>query len=129
MKKLVIITAIALTLVAGPAGWQIGASELANSELQDDMQDLASQNGSRIGLAAPKSDDELRAIVVHKALGYGIELDPAQISVQHTGSGITAQIHLAAYYTVAVNLLVASVNLHFTPSVHGRQAGAAGVAS
>jgi hypothetical protein len=41
-------------------GWQIGASELAYSELQDELKDLASLNRAHIGLAAPSSDDDRR---------------------------------------------------------------------
>jgi hypothetical protein len=128
MLKILIILAIAVVIVALSAGVQICLSEMANTELQDDMQDLASQPGARIGLAAPNSDDDLRTIIVRKALGHGIELDPSQVTIQHTGSGITSAINISADYTVAVNLLVASVKLHFTPGVHGKTAGAAGVA-
>jgi hypothetical protein len=49
-------------------GWQIGASELAY-ELQDELKDLASLGGARIGLAAPSSDDDLRQAVISKAPG------------------------------------------------------------
>jgi len=45
-------------------GWQIGASELANYELKDDLKDLASQNSACIGLAAPRSDDDRREAVI-----------------------------------------------------------------
>jgi hypothetical protein len=128
MRPVLVVVAIAAVIIALSAGWQICACEMENAEFQDDLQDLASQPGAHIGLAAPNSDADLRAIIIRKALGHGIELAPAQVSIQHTGSGVTAATHLPADYTVSVDLFVTSVNLHFAPSVNGKTAGAAGVA-
>ena len=127
MRNVVIILAIALVAVAGFAAWQVGLSEFAANELQDDMQDLASQPAARLGVIDPSTDEQLRATIVRKASQHGIELSPAQITVARTGTGNSAAIRLDADYTVPVNLFVTSFNLHFTPSVQGRQAGAPGV--
>jgi hypothetical protein len=126
MKKALIILTIVLVILGLSAAWQITACEIANTELQDDMQDLASQPSARIGLAAPTTDDGLRATIVRKAAGHGIELDPAQVTIERAGADTTAAIHLAADYTVAVNLGVTSITFHFNPNVHGHPAGAAG---
>jgi hypothetical protein len=50
--------------------WQVASCEIANYELKDDLKDIASMSGARIGLAAQQSpDDELRATVIRKAAG------------------------------------------------------------
>ena len=127
MLKLLLVLAIVVTVVALSAGWQFCACELANSGFRDDLQDLASQPRSRLGLAGPNSDDDLRVLIIRKALGHGIELDPSQVKIQRTGSGINSAIHLSADYTVTVSILVGSVTLHYTPTVQGHIEGAAGV--
>jgi len=50
-----IIAAAAIVL---PSAWQAGSSELANIELRDDIQDIASQISSRIGFSATRSDED-----------------------------------------------------------------------
>lgn len=60
MRKVTIIVGLAALVAAVVASWQIGSSELANIELQDDMRDIAAQTGSRIGLAQISSDEDLR---------------------------------------------------------------------
>lgn len=114
MQTLKIILGLALLVLVSIAGWQIGASELANIKLRDDMQDLASQLGSRIGLTTPSSDEDFRNAVVAKARQYDIQLAPEQVTVQRTGSGVTATIYLAANYTVPIHLPGFSFTLHFT---------------
>lgn len=96
--------------------WQIGAPELHNAELQDDLKDLSAQMGFRTGVAAPSSDDDLRASVIGKAARYGIELTPQQVTVRRGGTSEYPTFYLAADYTVPVNLLVYTYKLHFTPS-------------
>jgi len=116
MRKLAIILALGAIAWAIAAGYQIGARELANVELQDDMQDLASQTGTRIGLSALKNDDELRSAVVLKARRYDIELEPSQVTVEHMGSGYTSTVHLAAGYSAPVTVPGLSFTLHFKPA-------------
>jgi hypothetical protein len=61
--------------------WQVASCEIANYELKDDLKDIASMGGARIGLAAQLSDDELWATVIRKAAGHDIVLEPEQITV------------------------------------------------
>jgi len=116
MRKIAIMLGMAVLGLAVVAGWQVGSCELASIELQDDMQDLASQAGTHIGLAKLSSDDDLRSAVVGKAREHGINLQPAQIRVQRAGSGDAATVYLRADYTVPVNLPGWTFALHFTSS-------------
>lgn len=121
MGKVKLILGFALMALAVMFVWQIAAAELANFELQDDLQDLAALTGARIGLAAPSTDDDLRGAVIRKAKAYEIELDPKQVMVQRTGTAEAPVLYLAADYEVSVNLPGYSFTLHFTPS--GRKKG------
>jgi hypothetical protein len=116
MGKAKLILGLAILGLAAVAGWQIGSCELANIELQADLRDIAAQGGSRIGLEALNSDDDLRNSVIHKAGEHDIQLEPAQVTVQRTGSGKTLVIYLAADYKAPVNLFLYSFSFHFTPS-------------
>jgi hypothetical protein len=116
MRKAKLILGLATLGLFVVAGWQIASCEIANLELQTDMRDIAAQVASRIGLEAPNSDEDLRNAVIHKAEEHDIELEPAQVTVQRTGSGKTLTIYLAADYKTRVNLLLYSFTLHFTPS-------------
>lgn len=116
MGKAKLILGLAILSLAVAAGWQIASCEIANLELQIDMRDIAAQVASRIGLEAPNSDEDLRNAVIHKAEEHDIQLEPAQVTVKHIGSGKTVVIYLAADYKTRVNLLLYSFNLHFTPS-------------
>ena len=114
-QRLKIIAGVAILLVIWSAGWQIGKWELANVELRDDMHDMASQLGARIGFSAPLSDEEFRNEVMRKAQKYGIQLSPEQVTVVRTGEGLDTRMYLAANYSVPVQLPGFSFHLHFTP--------------
>jgi hypothetical protein len=116
MGKAKLILGLAILGLAAVAGWQIGSCELANIELQADLRDIAAQGGSRIGLEALNSDEDLRSAVIHKAEEQGIQLEASQVTVQRTGSGKTLDIYLAADYKARVNLFLYSFSLHFIPS-------------
>lgn len=116
MRKLAIILGLAATAWGIAAGYQVGADELANIQLQDDMQDLASQLGTRVGLSGMRSDEELRNAVIVMAQKHGIELKPGQVTVEHVGSGYTSTIYLAADYTTVVDVPGLSFTLHFRPA-------------
>jgi hypothetical protein len=114
MKKLAWIAGlIALALVLR-VGWQIAAADIADRQLREDLRDMASQAGARIGLLELSSIDDFREAVIRSAKQHGIVLAPSQVTVQRTGAGVTAVIYLAADYTEPVNLPGFSFNLHFT---------------
>src|SRR5271167_2201007 len=119
MGKVKLIFGLAVFGLAIIAGWQIASVELANSELQSDLRDFATQAGARIGLNAPSTDEDLRSAVIHKAEEYGIQLEPQQVTVQHTGAGPASVVHLSVDYQARVNLPGFSFSLHFTASSPG----------
>ena|ERR1700722_771241 len=119
MGKVKLIFGLAVLGLAIIVGWQIASLELANSELQSDLRDFATQAGARIGLNAPSTDDDLRNAVIHKAEEYGIPLEAQQVTVQHTGTGATSAVRLSVDYQGRVNLPGFSFFLHFTPSSPG----------
>jgi hypothetical protein len=106
------LAALALILIVG---WQLGAALLANIELRDDMEDLASQLSLHVGLDAPISDDQFRAAVVNKAKRYDIDLEPDQVTVQRTGYGPHDTIYLEASYAVPIRLPGYIFRMRFTP--------------
>jgi hypothetical protein len=116
MRKLGIVVALGLLLVAGIIGWQVGSCELANYELQDDLHDMASQLGMRMGLDAPHSDEELVNSIISKAQKYDIELRPEQVTVRRRGSGENMVIYLAAEYTATIYFPGIYFTMHFHPA-------------
>jgi len=116
MRRAKIAIGIAVLAVLAVAGWQVGASELANIQLRENMQDLASQSGTNIGLTVPKSDEDFRNAVVKCARQYEIELTPDQVSVLRRGTGITATVYLSADYKVPIHLPGFVFTVHFTPA-------------
>lgn len=111
----------AIAVVVGTifVAWQFAAPELANIEFQDDLHDLSTQASSRTGLSPPKTDEELRTIILHKAEGYDILLGPEQVTVKRSGSGADAIVYLAVEYSVPVHLPGYAVTLHFAPTSTG----------
>jgi hypothetical protein len=116
MGKAKLVLGLAVLPLAAVAGWRISSRELANFELHEDMQYLAAQLGSRIGLTAPSTDEDLRSAVIRKAQEREIQLEPEQVTVQRTGTEEAPIIYLAADYKVRVELLGFSFTFHFTPS-------------
>jgi hypothetical protein len=121
MGKFKLIAGIGLFVLVCNLGWQIGASELASIELRDDMRDLTSQIGGRIGLLNAKSDDDFRNAILSKAQKYDIRLEPEQITVQRSGEGLAARVYLAAAYNVPIRIPGFAFQLHFNPESGTRQ--------
>ena len=112
--KVTLILAV-LALVAF-AAWQIGAAEIANLNLQEDIRNLAAQAGTHVGFVAPRSEEQETQAVIQKAGEHGIKLAPQQITVQRTHNGELSTWYLKADYTVPINLVIVSFQLHFTPA-------------
>lgn len=112
-KLILGLTVLALAVLVG---WPIASCNLANLELCGDMQDLAAQVGTRIGLTPQSTDEDFRSAVVRKAKEHDIPLEPKQVTVQRTGSDDAPVIYLAADYEVLVKLLGFSFPFHFTAS-------------
>ena len=116
MKKIKIVIALAAFYFLFSAGWQIGACELANIELRDDLQDIASQLGVRIGATDVGSDDDLRQMVARKAEKYNVALSPEQVIVMRDGYGKNANIYLEADYSVPIYMPRYTFLMYFSPS-------------
>jgi hypothetical protein len=116
--KLILGTAVLAFALIG--AWQVVACEIANSELKEDLRDIAAQNSVRIGLAPPSTDEDLRSVVISKAKEHGIRLETKEITVQRAGTVEAPGINLAVDYRVPVNLPGFSFTLHFTPSAQGK---------
>ncbi len=114
-KIKVILGLIVFVLMASTV-WQIAACEIANTELKDDLKDVASMGGARIGLAAQASNDDLRAAVIRKAAAYDIVLQPEQITVERSGTEEAPRVFLAAKYRARVWLPGVSLIFHFRAS-------------
>ncbi|HEX4002236.1 MAG TPA: hypothetical protein VHX36_06280 [Candidatus Acidoferrales bacterium] len=117
MKKVGLILGIAILGLAAAAGWQVGSCELTNTEFRDDLHDLAAQNGARIGLVAPNSDEDLRDTIIQiAAQRYGIHLDPEQVTVQRSGTDEAPKFYFAVDYQAKAGLPGFPFTLHFTPT-------------
>jgi hypothetical protein len=110
---------IFLAVVTGIAGWRIIEPEVTNIIFQDELKDSAAQLGWRTGAMPPNSDEVLRNIVIRKAAKHDIPLDAKQVTVKHIGTGAYTTWFIAVDYTVPVNLLVYSFDLHFNPTSKG----------
>ena len=115
MKKIKMVLALAAFYFLFSAGWQIGACELANIELKDDLQDIATQLGVRIGASDIATDDELRAMVLKKADKYNIPLAPDHVIVMRD-AGKNANTYLEADYSVPIYLPRYTFSMYFNPS-------------
>jgi len=116
MGRIRFLLAAAVLFLVIALGWAVGAAEIANVNLQEEMRDLAAQGGAQIGLVEPSTDDDIRKIVAHKAQQHGIALKPEQVMVQRTVAGEKSKLHIEAHYTVPVNCWLFSLNFHFAPS-------------
>ena len=116
MKKLKMVLALAAFYFLFTAGWQIGACELGNIELKDDLQDIATQLGVRIGATDIASDTELRDMILRKAEKYNISLAPDHVIILRDGYGKDAHIYLEADYSVPIYLPHYTFFMYFSPS-------------
>jgi hypothetical protein len=114
MRKVKWILGLGALALIFNVSWQLSACEIVNAELRDDLVDLAAQGGVRIGLKPPSTDESLRAAILQKAQGYGITLQPDQVTVRHI-HGIP-NIYLAVDYEQRVGLPGFWYVLHFSPS-------------
>jgi hypothetical protein len=110
---------IAVAVAVIFAGWQILAPEVTNIIFQDDLHDLAAQLDSRVGMAKPRTDEELRNLVIAKAAQREIELAPQQVTIRRSGPPEGPVFFIAVDYTVPINLVVYSFPRHFNPTSEG----------
>jgi hypothetical protein len=116
MGRIKVVLGLAAVLSVIVIGGQVGLAEWTNLQLQDDLRDISSSLGPRIGLADLQSDEDLRNLVIRKAEGHGISLEPKQVTVRRAGSGVGPAIYLAVDYNAPIHLPGYSFTLRFMPS-------------
>jgi hypothetical protein len=128
MKKIKIAVALVAFYFLFSAGWQVAACIIANLELKDDMQEMASQFGAHAGVSAVPTDSELREAILRKAEKYDIALSADRVVVMRTGYGTTASVYLEADYSVPIYLPRYTFQMYFAPST-ARKAPASTIAT
>ena len=99
--------------------WQIAAGELVNYEFKDELRDVASLNGAKVGLAAQQTDEDFRATVIHKAADHEIVLQPEQVLVRRSGTEENPKVFLAAKYQERIWMSGIYLIVHFSVSSRG----------
>ena len=115
MRRLKMVAGLSVAIFALNLGWQVGASEVASLELREDLKDLSSQVGARIGMLTNKTDEDFRKEVLSRAKRYNIQLTPDEVTVLRRGEGFQASMYLAAAYSVPVEAPGISFHLYFHP--------------
>jgi hypothetical protein len=111
-----LIFGAAIVVLIGVAGYQIGSREVANLELREHLRDIAAQNGPRLGIASPNSDEDIRDSVIRAGKEHGIQLTPDEIAIQRTGTTQEPVFSLEVDYKAPVKLPGYPLSLHFTVS-------------
>ncbi len=119
MGKVKVILGLLLLALTVSTVWQIAACEIANYEFKDELKDVASQNGARIGLLAQQTDDDLRTTVIHKAADHDIVVARDQILVRRSGTEEDPKVYLAAKYQARVWMPGIYLVFHFTATSRG----------
>jgi hypothetical protein len=114
----IILVLVVFAFIASTV-WQVASCEIANYELKDDLKDIASMGGARIGLAAQQSDDDLRATVIRKAAGHDIVLEAEQIAVKRSGTVEAPVVVLEVRYQRRVWVPRVAVVFRFAASSGG----------
>jgi hypothetical protein len=114
VEKIKVIAGFCLFGLLLATGWQIGTCQLNNFLLKDDLKDLAAMNASRIGLAGPESDADLRAMVIRKARAHSIYINPDQIVLVWSGSREKPEVFIATKYKARVFLPGFALVFHYT---------------
>jgi len=113
MRKLKILLGLAVAALLVSTGWQMFSAYYGSLELVDDLRDISADVGTRIGLSAPNSEDELRSFVIKKANERDIHLEPSEVTVSVSGEGRSAVISLAADYHVKIDVFLYSFVMRF----------------
>jgi hypothetical protein len=114
VRKVKVILGLLFFALIASVVWQLVACEIANAEFKDELQDVASLSGAKIGLAAQQTDDDLRASVIRKAASHDIRMTPQQILIRRSGTEESPHIYLMAKYRERIWVPGVALILHFT---------------
>jgi hypothetical protein len=117
-KNVLMLLFLGLT-IAGLIAWRVAACYIANAELKSDMRYLCRQLSVTTGLADPLTEEQLRDAVVKNAKDDGIELNRDQVIAEKTVTRTESTVHLAVDYDGKIDLLVITINPHFSLSSSG----------
>jgi hypothetical protein len=117
--KIKVIAGLCLFVLVISTGWQIASCEFNNYLLKDDLKDLAAMTASRIGLAGPQSETDMRAAIIGKAREHNIHIEPDQIFVRWSGTSEHPLVFLAAKYQAHVFVPGFALVFHYTATSKG----------
>ena len=107
MKQLRSLAGLIFVVVCVYTTWKVLPSYMANYELEQTI-----DNAARFGAMDPrKSEEELRANILHQAEELHVELQPNQVHVQR----IVNDVLIWSDYTVHVDVPIYPFDLHFQP--------------
>lgn len=107
-------------VLVGIAGSRIIPPLLTNYVFQDELHDMASLSGARIGLLPTRTERDLCGAVILRAKEHGIALEPSQVKVRRGTRSGGPSVYLEADYTVTVNFPGYSFDMAFAPSSEAR---------
>ncbi len=104
---------IALLVIVGGiyVGWNLLPPYFNKYQFQDDLDDIA-----RRTTYAPLADDDLKQLVIKKALARDIVIKENQVTLFRAPNGIGITVH----YSVHVDMIVHPVDLDFTVDSHNK---------
>lgn len=109
---------LAIFLLVVAAGFYIGWNMIPpyfnKAQFQDDLDDIVRRTTYN-----PLPEDQVKDIVIKKALARDIHIQESQISLSHVGSGVAITVH----YSVHVDMVVHPVDLDFTVDSHNKMIG------
>jgi hypothetical protein len=107
MGRIKALLGFALVVAFGYAAWVLGPPYIANYQFQDDLNtEVRFMQNDR------KSDDDIKASIIKKAMEEGFVLTPEQIRITRFNKTITVQVD----YSVHVDLPGYSTDLQFHPT-------------
>jgi hypothetical protein len=107
MEKLRIAIFLGVVVACFYIGWNMVPPYFHNYQFQDDLDDMVRRYSY-----LPKTDDEIKQVVITKAQTMDIKLKEDQIKVSRDGDGLGIIVH----YRFHVDMAVHPVDLDFTAS-------------
>jgi hypothetical protein len=107
MGRLKAVLVFAFVIALAYVAWTVGPPYFTNYQFQDDLNTEVRfmQNGG-------KSDDDIKASVIKKALNEGFTLTPQQIKITRFNKTITVDVN----YSVHIDMPGYSTDLQFHPT-------------
>lgn len=95
-------------------GWNMIPPYFNKYQFQDDLDDIV-----RRVTYQPVPDDDLKQIVIRKAMSRDIVIKENQIALSRAGNGVAITVH----YIVHVDMVLHPVDLDFTVDSHNKMLG------